>query len=163
MIINILTHTPLWVWGLLVLLIALGYSQTKTRQAGIARVVLLPLIFTALALSSLYSSFGASSLVFAAWATGFIATVVAMQALPQKASYSTQTRSFMLVGSWVPLLVILAIFLSRYVIAVTFAISPQMKTQMMFGVVAGAVYGVLAAYFSGRALGLVRLARASTS
>jgi hypothetical protein len=36
-----------------------------------------------------------------------------------------------------------------------------MKTQMMFGVGAGLLYGVLAAYFSGRALGLVRLAWAS--
>jgi hypothetical protein len=161
MIINILTHTPLWVWGLLALLIALGYSQTKTRQVGIARVALLPIVFTALALSSLYASFGANGAVFAAWAIGFIVAVAAMQALPQSASYNANARDFTLAGSWIPLFVILTIFLSRYVIAVTFALSPQMKTQTMFGVGAGAVYGVLAAYFSGRALGLVRLARAT--
>jgi hypothetical protein len=161
MIINILTHTPIWAWGLLVLLIALGYSQTKTRQVGIARVALLPLVFTALALSNLYTNFGASGAVFAAWAIGLAAAVAAMQTLPQSASYSPHARSFTLAGSWVPLFVILAIFLSRYIVAVTFALSPQMKTQMMFGVGAGLLYGVLAAYFSGRALGLVRLAWAS--
>jgi uncharacterized protein YbjT (DUF2867 family) len=161
MIANILTHTPIWVWGLLVLLIALGLSQTKTRRVGIARVALLPIVFTALALNSLYTSFGTNGLVFAAWAVDLIAAVAAMQALPQSASYDAKARSFTLAGSWVPLFVILAIFLSRYVIAVTFALSPQMKMQMMFGVGAGAVYGVLAAYFAGRALGLARLARAS--
>ena len=34
MIVNILSHTPVWVWGLLAALTALGFSQTRQRHVA---------------------------------------------------------------------------------------------------------------------------------
>ena len=40
-------HTPVWVWGLLAALLALGASQLRERTASLARVSALPLGMTA--------------------------------------------------------------------------------------------------------------------
>ena len=34
MIVNILSHTPVWVWGLLAALMALSFSQTRQRDVA---------------------------------------------------------------------------------------------------------------------------------
>lgn len=42
---NILTGTPLWVWILLIFLIAWGIIALKDREMGVYRLFLLPLVF----------------------------------------------------------------------------------------------------------------------
>ena len=42
MLTQIWQKTPIWVWALLAGLIALGYSQTRTRVVGLKRTMLMP-------------------------------------------------------------------------------------------------------------------------
>ena len=42
-ILQILRHTPVWVWGLLVTLLAVGARQMRSRQEGLRRVFIMPL------------------------------------------------------------------------------------------------------------------------
>ena len=44
MFIAILQHTPVWVWGLLAVLVTLGLSQTRSRELSLTRVTVLPLV-----------------------------------------------------------------------------------------------------------------------
>jgi len=44
MIVIILSHTPVWVWGLLAALMALGFSQTRQRRLAPWRLLMLPLV-----------------------------------------------------------------------------------------------------------------------
>src|ERR1700679_2465514 len=51
---EIITGAPWWVYVLLVYLVSIGVKATKPRTISIKRVVLLPLLFVAWSLYSLY-------------------------------------------------------------------------------------------------------------
>ena len=43
MFIAIVRHTPVWVWGLLAALVAVGLAQTRDRELSLKHVTILPL------------------------------------------------------------------------------------------------------------------------
>ncbi|HMA07354.1 MAG TPA: DUF6622 family protein [Ramlibacter sp.] len=159
----VLQHTPSWVWGLLATLITLGLSQARTRTAGLARVALLPIAMTGLALWGTVSAFGGSTQfgpVLMAWLTAAVAALAAVApfAPPAGTTYDPATRSFHLPGSWVPLLLILGVFLTKYVVGVELAMQPSLAHDSQYTLVVGTLYGAFSGIFSGRAIRLWRLA-----
>ena len=67
MIVNILSHTPVWVWGLLAALMALGFSQTRQRRLAPWRLLMLPLVLLGLGLWSMAPGFMALPLSALVW------------------------------------------------------------------------------------------------
>jgi len=145
--------TPAWVWGLLALLGALGLSQARTRTIHELRLALLPLAFSAYAFYGLTHVFGLTLAGALVWSAGFAASLGAGIALGRLAGarYLAGTRRFVVPGSWVPLAVILAIFLSRYVVAASLAMRPELRQAAAFALGASLVYGLLGGYFPARA------------
>ncbi|RYF35753.1 MAG: hypothetical protein EOO25_22055 [Comamonadaceae bacterium] len=108
-----------------------------------------------------FSAFGASpqfGAVLAAWfgAAAVVAALAAGTRAP--ATYDAATGRFFLQGSWVPLVLILGIFLTKYVVGVELAMQPQLARDGQFGVATGTLYGVFSGLFAGRAIRLLRLA-----
>lgn len=160
MIAQILINTPLWVWGLLAALLVLGLSQTRSRSAGLTRVTLLPLGLGAFSLYGTISAFGASPAVLGSWfAAGTLLVLAVTQLpLPAGARYDSATRQFQLPGSWVPMVLIMGIFLTKYAVGVSLAMHPELKIHANFSLAIGTLYGVFSGIFAGRAIRLVRLA-----
>lgn len=161
MILRILANTPPWVWGLLAALLALGISQMFARSASLPRVILLPAAMTGLALYGIFSLFGANPAALLAWcATAALAVpAVLRQPLPAGTRYDVAARRFVLPGSALPLLLILGIFLTKYVVGVTLAMEPALGGDALFAPAVSAVYGAFSGIFLGRALRLWRLAK----
>lgn len=159
MIAQILINTPLWVWGLLAALLALGFSQTRSRTAGLARVALLPLGLGAFSLYGTISAFGTSPTVLGSWlATAVLLVLVVNQlALPAGARYDSATRQFQLPGSWVPMALIMGIFLTKYAVGVSLVMHPELKVHANFSLAIGTLYGVFSGIFAGRSVRLIRL------
>jgi hypothetical protein len=160
---TILRTTPPWVWGLLAGLVVLGLTQAKQRNASWARVALLPVMMTAMSIWGTASAFGASpwfGTVMLAWlvATVLVLAMVAPMAAPRGAAYDSASRTFRLPGSWVPMALIVAIFLVKYVVGVDLAMQPALAHDAQYTLVAGALYGVFGGVFIGRAARLGRLA-----
>ena len=158
----VLMHTPTWVWGLLATLTALGLSQARDRSASLARIALLPISMTALALWGTVSAFGGSTQfgpVLLAWLTAAVAALAAVApfAPPAGTRYDPATRSFSLPGSWVPLLLILGVFLTKYVVGVELAMQPSLAHDGQYTLVVGTLYGAFSGLFSGRTIRLWRL------
>jgi hypothetical protein len=160
MIAQILINTPLWVWGLLAGLLVLGFSQTRSRSVGLARVVLLPLGLGAFSLYGTVSAFGASPAVLGSWlaATVVLVLVVTQFALPGATHYDSATRRFQLPGSWVPMALIMGIFLTKYAVGVGLVMHPELKAHANFSLGIATLYGVFSGIFAGRTLRLLRLA-----
>jgi hypothetical protein len=157
---RVLAGTPSWVWGLLAGLVVLGGLQTRDRTAGLARIVTLPLALMAFSLWGLVSAFGAAPGGIAAWLVAAAIVVFGFSRLdaPQGTSYDAATRRFHLRGSWVPMLLILGIFFTRYVVNVGIAIHPELKAHGDFAFAVAALYGALSGIFAGRTLRLARMA-----
>jgi|GEM_PF-83585 uncharacterized membrane protein len=158
----ILRGTPLWVWGLLAGLISLGWSQARARNASLTRTAITPAAMTAFAIWGLFAAFGRSpffSEAMLAWlltaAVAFAA--VASMAAPRGASFDAWTRHFALPGSWVPMALIVGIFLTKYVVGVDLAMQPTLTRDGQYMLVVAALYGAFSGIFLGRAARLWRL------
>jgi hypothetical protein len=164
LIVQILSHTPPWVYALFLALIAFGVMQSRTRTVGKIPAMLLPAGMIALSLAGINSSFGLTALPLAAWGMAMaIATVVGFTFFRDKRiHYKATDGKFFIPGSWVPLVVIMAIFFAKYVYAVMNALNAEVISTPMFIGALSAVYGLLSGYFSSRAVNLIRLARKVT-
>lgn len=159
----VLKNTPVWVWGLLAALLALGLSQTRSRSVSRVRMALMPLAMTGLSLWGTVSAFGQSPLfgyVLLAWAAGaaLMLGLTAPLAAPEGAYYDAARRSFKLPGSWLPLALILGIFLTKYVVGVELSMQPALARDGAYSLIAGGLYGLFSGTFAGRAARLWRLA-----
>ena len=159
----ILRNTPTWVWGLLTALLALGLSQVRTRQVSAIRMAAMPVAMTGLSLWGTISAFSSSpsfGYVLLAWTAGAatLAALIAPTAAPRGAAYDAGGRSFTVPGSWVPLALIVGIFLTKYFIGVELAMQPALAADSTYSLVAGGLYGVFSGAFAGRAARFWKLA-----
>lgn len=157
---QLLANTPLWVWGLLVALLALGYSQARDRSASLVRITVMPVAMTAFSLWGTVSAFGASAAVLGIWAVAAAVLLVAVALFfgPAQGTYDADKRLFQLPGSWVPMLLITGIFLTKYAAGVSLAMNPELKFNLTFALALATVYGAFSGIFAGRAARLLRLA-----
>jgi len=149
MIIDILTHTPLWVWGILAALVVLGLKQTRDRQLSPVRLTVLPLIFIGLSLSGLLRIAAGLPLAIGTWACGFACVALLLRqalAVP-RARWSAATQTVHVPGSWLPLVLIVGLFLMKYGVGVTLAIHPEQGVDPMFNGACEFVYGLFAGLF----------------
>jgi hypothetical protein len=157
----ILSNTPAWVFALFVLLLVFGLMQTRTREVGQVPALLLPVGMVALSLAGVQSSFGLAPWPIASWAAALAMACALGHALfrDPRVRYDAAAKRYFVPGSWVPLVVIMAIFFAKYVYAVMKAMNASIIATTAFVVGLSAVYGVLSGYFAARALNLIRLTR----
>jgi hypothetical protein len=149
MIIDILTHTPLWVWGILAALVVLGLQQTRDRQLSPTRLTVLPVVFIGLSLSGVLRFPGIAPLAIGAWACGFACVALLLRralAVP-RARWSVETQTVAVPGSWLPLVLIVGLFLMKYGVGVTLAMHPEQGSDPTFSAVYEFVYGLFAGLF----------------
>jgi uncharacterized membrane protein len=157
----IVTHTPVWVWGLLAALLVLGWMQSRDRTASLAAVCATPVAMTLFSLWSTLFAFGRTPLLqeaMVAWLLAAALTASLLSQRPARAWYDRATRSFELAGSWLPMALFLSVFLTRYVVAVLLALHPGLPFDRAFTLPAATLYGVFSGLFLGRVAQLWRLA-----
>ena len=152
MLIDILRHTPLWVWALLTLLIALGLTQIRARTVSLGRVVTLPLSMSLFAMHGNASMFHASPWTWVLWLSAALASTAwfATSEVPAGQRYDARTRLVHMPGSWEPLLLMMAIFSVRYAVAVALALHPQAGGDLAVAAIVATLYGGLGGIFIGR-------------
>ena len=157
---QIFIHTPRWVWLLFIALLWLGLSQAVTRSASLKRITVMPLAMTGLSLYGSVTAFGGDSQILIVWlgAAALMGTVVLQRPLPDACRYDPATRRFTLPGSWVPLLLMLGLFLTKYVVGAVTAMQPALAVDAGFSLGFGALYGAFSGVFLARAGRLWRLA-----
>lgn len=161
---QIMKGTPLWVWGLLAALLALGLSQLAGRQLSLRRVILVPLAMLGLSLFGMLPAFGGTGQlgpVLLAWlGAGALVTALMLRLAPAAGScYDAASRRFVVPGSVLPLLLILGIFMTKYVVGIELALQPAVARDAAFALPVGLIYGAFNGLFAARALRLLRLAQ----
>ncbi|APW43584.1 DUF6622 family protein [Rhodoferax saidenbachensis] len=160
MITQILLHTPAWVWGLLAVLLALGFTQTRSGLVGLPRITFMPLAMVALSAYGTVSAFGATPGVLLAWLVGaaLLATFITLRPLPAGTRFDTATQNLFVPGSWTPMALILGIFCTKYFVGVDTALHPALPHDSAFTLGFAALYGAFSGTFAARAARLLRLA-----
>jgi hypothetical protein len=157
----ILWNTPLWVWSILAVLLALGLVQARNRKVSGLLILVLPATMIPLSLYGVAASFGASLAALSAWAIGFGAALTLNGFVffgPRGVRYDAVDGRFEVPGSLVPLALMLTIFSTRFVFAVVKALNPSIVGAATFiGFVSG-ILGFCSGVFLSRAIRALKFA-----
>jgi hypothetical protein len=157
---EILNHTPIWVWALLAFLIYRGATALQPREVAPMRALIVPLVFLVWGLSGLLSSHGLGldlALFVVGAAAGFAAGGALAMVTPAP-GLAPGGGMLAMPGSPIPLAMIVAAFVVKYVGSVVQAMATDPATQIEVAAVLALIGGVFAGLFWGRTLALFRRA-----
>lgn len=151
MLIQILSHTPLYVWAILAFLVWRGVVEMREREIAVSRMAVLPLVMLVLSLHDIALKFGFGPASLGAWLAGCVAAALAAWKLGGTRIAAVTAPGRVLVrGSLLPLFVMLAIFGTKYATSVMLVLQPAAVQQAQAGVCG--LYGVFSGWFIGRLL-----------
>jgi hypothetical protein len=148
---QIVIHTPLWVFAILAALIWLGIRNLKPRDVPLWSIFVLPLISLGFAPARIGATPDAATglIVFLVAASVFAgAGLVAGSRV--RAKLGQQNLLIGLPGSPFTLVYGLSIFAANYVLGVTFAIDRGLATDAFWGFVPALIGGALAGFVVAR-------------
>lgn len=161
MLIELLTHTPLYVYWIFFSLLFVGISQTKTRQTGLKRGIVIPLILIVVSLYAIVSDFGITLLSSSFWLCGIIFIVMLHKMLRshEQVEYSSLTQIFTIGGSYKPLLMMMILFFTKYTVGLAMALeSPALNNPIFISSVC-LLYGTFSGMYFIRFFVLVNKSR----
>ena len=161
MILQILLHTPAWVWMILVFLIYRGLLASRDREVSRQQMCIVPAIFLWLSLDGIARNFGSQDGAIAAWLVGVISGIaIAWLSFDrQRMSLLADGKTVFIRGSWKPMLLMLAIFLTKYATGILLTMQPTRAQDIGFVVAVCLLYGMCNGMFFAQLLGLFTLQR----
>jgi hypothetical protein len=151
MLLQILIHTPLYVWPVLALLIYRGVSARKDHEMAFGRILIIPLVIAPLTLTDLVVKFGPGVATFACWsAAAAITALLTFTFSAPRIAVGSQPGKVLVRGSWILLSLLMAIFFTKYAAAVMLAVAPQLRHSPGFIMLACGAYGLFNGVFLGR-------------
>jgi hypothetical protein len=157
-IVQIVQHTPLWVWGILAGITLLGALQWRDHEMTRVRLLMAPLGLGGYSLWSASAVFGIDAA--AAWLAGMALAFALNHKLQwPRAVTVVGTDRFALKGSPWPLLLMWTLFMLRYALAIKLVFQPALAQQTAWAIGAPLVYGTLSGLFAARAWRVLQSAR----
>ena len=157
-----MTHTlPLWPFAILAGLVALGYRQSQERIVKPATLARVAAVMLSLSLYGVMASFGASPLPVLAWAVGFGGALLLGGALFAPRQLAREGSAVRLPGSWLPLGLMLGIFMAKFALGFATGIGAPFVHQAWFVALMSAAFGLFSGAFAARAMAVHRFVRAT--
>ena len=161
MIITILHGAPGWVWALLAALVALGVSQSFPRLMTTRRATIVPIALFVLSLYGVVSAFRQQTFALTAWVAGVATSLMLVSATGafRGISWSDEHQRIRVPGSWLPLVLIMGLFATKFGVGASLAMQPSLAADPVFATAAGLAYGGFSGLFLGRGLVMLKVAR----
>lgn len=153
--VDIVSHTPLWVWPLILYGLLIGWSRTRDRVVSPARLLVLPVLITGLALYNLVAS-GISAAGLLGFACGAVAGALAGTAMARRRpARLLPDGKLALQGDWLPLALIVAIIVIRYAKGIALGLDPALAQETGFVLASAVLSGLFAAMMIARSIGVL--------
>ncbi|WP_045826789.1 DUF6622 family protein [Teredinibacter turnerae] len=149
---ELLTKTPVWVYVLFVTLLALGFSQTRTRKPPLAVPFILPVLMSLYSAVDTVLHFSADgrglgiAIVSATCAWGY----VRKSRIADGIIYLPEEKRFEIKGSFTPLIIILCIFTVKYIHGAISALRPELAQTITFISIFAFFNGIFFGFFTAR-------------
>ena len=153
MIEQIISHTPTYVWALLAFLVYRGVLASKDREVAFSKLFIIPLVMVGLSLASMNGHGVLGVGVWGVWLAGVaLASGLTWTAGAGAVTVDRGAGTVVQRGSWMPLVLMVAVFATKYTVAVMSAMHPELQRQVLFVVAVSALFGVFNGIFVGRLL-----------
>lgn len=159
----ILAHIPTWVWAVLAFIVVMGVLQSRDQLMARARLLILPLAWTAFGAWGVESTFGLSAAPLLAWAAGLGSSLlwVKRSGWPGAARFDGASQRFFVPGSWVPMALMLAIFIGKFALGFSVAMHPEVLRNAGVALGFSAWFGLISGVFLGRSRNILSRAPAA--
>lgn len=150
---NAALQTPWWVYVLFIYLVKIGFEASKPTVVSLIKMFILPVIFTAMSIHTIMTSFQIAPTVLITWVGSIIIGCLAGWILVrnQEIQIDRQHLLLHLPGTWLTLIFVLIIFASKYYFGYELAADPQLIHQTGFEFSMLFVSGACTGLFIGRA------------
>lgn len=159
---QIITRIPLFVWPLFAILLISGLRARKTSSLSIAILLLIPSIFFACSLFSFFEKYATDSLAIFFWLISFVLgfSIGFFHMKRVRLRIDSQKKKVEIPGSWIPLILSMSIFISKFSIRMMSSMMPQLKgSLLLLGLELFAT--IILGIFAGRAINCLVRYRAS--
>jgi len=162
---QMLINTPVWVWALLAFLIVRGMMAGVSRETSIRRLFIIPLAMLALSIHGIAASFGTDPFAAPVWLASTAAGTALAWALFSLDSVSVHPErgSVFQQGSWMPLVLMMSIFLVKYGVNVVLHVAPHARHDSGFVIAVCMLYGLFNGIFFGRLLRILAIYRSGVA
>lgn len=151
MLIQILSHTPAYVWAILALLVWRGTSAMREREVSVRKLCIMPLLMLLLSLQDIAARFGSGPSEIAGWMAGAgIGMLLAWRFGGVRVGPGSMPGSVRVAGSPLPLIMMLAVFFTKYLASVLLAVQPGLRRDTLFAAAVCGLFGVFNGWFGGR-------------
>ncbi|WP_327196031.1 DUF6622 family protein [Noviherbaspirillum sp. Root189] len=165
MLLQIIGNTPAWVWALLAFLVYRGVVASVGQETGLKKLFIIPIVMLGLSIQGIAGSFGASLMAAPVWLAGMAAGILASWILFSLDSVIVRPERGTVFqhGSWLPMFLMMGIFLTKYAVAVCLVMSPQLKQHAGFVISVCVLYGIFNGVLIGRLLRIVAIYRSGVA
>ncbi|WP_373089840.1 DUF6622 family protein [Sneathiella sp.] len=151
-ILDIVSHTPVWVWVLFAFLLFQGLLAMRTRKTMLVRVFLLPVFFFAWGLYAILTELPGWPMALGAFALvigiGFLVGWTMASHFPAT-SYDRAARRVMRPGTPLTLILIIIAFGAKYALSVGIVVNPELSMTTGFSILYGTTSGLISGAFWG--------------
>lgn len=160
---ELISQTPIWVFTIFVILLLLGFIQSKERIVKIKSIFILPTAMIVFSFFGVYSAFGFTLSNISFWTAGLILPLIFGIKLshPKLVNFSEEHNKLTIPGSWVPFILMMAIFFTKYFVAYSIARELAIVNEFMFVVTISILYGVFSGIFLSRSFVMFNARKAS--
>ncbi len=155
-VVTIISHTPIWVFPLIVAVILIGSRSLRARRVSLRRLVLLPAILLAISIANSLSAAAPAAQALAAWgiALGF-GGVAGWLGAARARDIDVASGRLTLPGSAAPLVLCIAIVGWRYLFGYLYGRYPELRADAHYALAFIAGNALLAGIMLGRATACV--------
>ncbi|ODN41769.1 DUF6622 family protein [Piscirickettsia litoralis] len=152
-VVQAISHTPWWVFVLFVILVRRGIKALKPSTASLKGLMLLPLVFLAFSVHTLFLSTQPIFETLGLWLIGgCVGGAIAYMVTPlERVSVDLKNKTLNLPGSAYVLIMVLCAFVVKYALGYQLAAHPEIIHNIGFTVVLLATAGLFTGLSVGRA------------
>lgn len=153
MIQQIISHTPVYVWALLAFLVYRGVLATRDRDVAFRKLFIIPAVMVVLSMAAINGHGPLGAGVWGVWLTGLLAgAALTWLAGDEPVVVDRGAGTVLQRGSWIPLTMMLTVFVTKYAVAVMSAMHPELQGRIMFVLAVSVLFGLFNGVFVGRLL-----------
>jgi len=158
---ELISHTPTWVFAIFFILLLLGFIQSREREVKVKTVFILPIAMIIFSFFGVSSVFGLSLFTISLWFLGLTITLLIglKLAYPKLVCFSVQSNKLKIPGSWTPLLLMMAIFFTKYFVGFAVARELPVINDQLFIVLLCLIYGSFSGVFLSRSFVMFKISK----
>jgi len=156
-IVQILSHTPIWVWIVLIILIKRGIALQRDSPISLAKSFIMPAIFILWGLNTIATKFHYPLYLLMIYMLCLSLGACASLYIYRKKRFYIQHTVVMQGGSKIPLFIMMINFCIKYCLNILLSTHPSLYSVFGFNIIYGIISGFTVGLFFG---GIIKSAQA---